>query len=85
MSETLKHIDYAESWYRVWCPYCDTSNWYCNGNESDISGMDIDAVKCRNCDKVFLLATPDPIINEIRGDDYELNVKDGVKLIEESK
>ncbi len=78
---TLKRIDYSEAWYRVWRPYCDEDNYFCNGNESDLSGLDIDAVKRYNCNKVFLLGPADPIMDEIRGDDYELMIKDGVNLI----
>ncbi len=81
MAEILKHIDFVESWYRVWCPYCETGNWFCNGNESDLSGIDVDAIKCRSCAKVFLLAPPDPIMDDIRGDDYELNTEDGIEFV----
>lgn len=76
-----KHIDYVESWYRVWCPYCDTVNWFCNGNENDITGLDIDAVRCRICKKVFRLGPIDKIEEEIRGDG-DIWVENGCKMVE---
>lgn len=39
----------AESWYKEYCPKCDTVNWVCNGDESDLSGVDIDGYQCRKC------------------------------------
>lgn len=64
----MRYTDYAESWYKVWCPYCDTDNWYCNGNENDITGIDVEVIKCRKCKKLFLLGEPDEILEELRGD-----------------
>ena len=40
------------SWYKEFCPNCNTINWVCNGNESDLSGIDIDGYKCRQCGKI---------------------------------
>ena len=39
----------TESWYKEWCPKCKAINWICNGDESDLSGIDIDGYKCRKC------------------------------------
>jgi RNase P subunit RPR2 len=39
----------AESWYKEWCPKCNTINWWCNGDESNLSGIDVQAFKCRKC------------------------------------
>jgi len=80
--EKLKYVDYAESWYKVWCPYCDADNWYCNGNENDITGCDVEAVKCHKCKKLFLLGEPDEILDELRGDGGYIE-EDGCKLIKE--
>jgi len=76
----VKYITYAESWYRVWCPWCEADNWYCNGNESDLSGLDVEAIKCRICKETFNLGPPDSILDEIRGDN--IVIKEGRKLIE---
>lgn len=81
MTKSTKYADCAESWYKVWCPFCDISNWYCNGNESDLSGLDVEAIKCRHCNKVFLLGPPDAILEEIRGNNYNYVTEDGIKLI----
>ena len=39
----------SEAWYKEQCPNCGTINWVCNGDESDITGKDLDAYKCRKC------------------------------------
>jgi len=39
----------GEAWYKEWCPKCETTNWICNGDETDLSGVDIDGYKCRKC------------------------------------
>jgi len=45
----------AEAWYKEWCPKCETHNWICNGDESDISGVDVESIKCRKCEHIFFL------------------------------
>ena len=45
----------SEAWYKEWCPKCDTVNWICNGDESDLSGVDIDGYKCRKCGHIEYL------------------------------
>jgi hypothetical protein len=44
-----------ESWYTDNCPKCYTLNWWCNGDESDMTQCDIEGVKCWNCKKVWSL------------------------------
>jgi len=44
-----------ESWYKEYCPYCETHNWICNGDENDLSGVDVEGIKCRECGKIFML------------------------------
>lgn len=44
-----------DSWYRLHCPQCKENNWICNGDENDITGMDIEACECWNCDHRFWL------------------------------
>jgi phage FluMu protein Com len=48
-----------ESWYKEYCPKCDTINWICNGDESDLTQEDVDAIKCRKCDHIFSLGEID--------------------------
>ena len=49
----------SEAWYKEWCPGCDAINWICNGNENDLSGVDIEAIKCRKCGLIWYLGDPD--------------------------
>ena len=46
----------TNTWYESNCPDCDKKNWVCDGDTSDLSEMDIEAVKCWNCGAVFDLA-----------------------------
>ena len=48
-----------ESWYKEWCPECETVNWFCNGDESDLSGIDIEGIKCRACGHIWYLGDQD--------------------------
>lgn len=81
--EEIKYITYAESWYRTWCPYCKDDNWHCNGNENDLSGLDVEAIKCRSCKQTYRLGVFDEIDEEIRGGGT-LITEDGIKIIEDS-
>ena len=63
------YVSYAEAWYMTWCPYCDATNWHCNGNESDLSGLDVEDIKCCNCSETYRLGEYDSIAEEIRGAD----------------
>ena len=44
----------SEAWYKEYCPKCETVNWICNGDESDLSGVDLDGYKCRKCGHIEL-------------------------------
>lgn len=39
----------VEAWYKFKCPGCAEQAWYSNGDESDLTTTDVDAVKCWNC------------------------------------
>lgn len=43
----------SESWYRDICPFCGKENYWCNGDENDLTQMDVEGVKCWNCKKVW--------------------------------
>ena len=45
----------ADAWYKEYCPKCETVNWVCNGDESDLSGVDIEGIRCRECGKIFFI------------------------------
>ncbi len=85
MSKTeqeTKFVDYAEAWYRTWCPYCGVDNWVCNGNEQDLSGLDVEAIKCRSCKQAYRLGVFDEIMEEITKGNYD--TEDGREMREVS-
>ena len=55
-----------ETWYNSICPFCNKHNFWCNGDESDLTRPDVDAVTCWSCKKVWLLED-NSMVNE---DDY---------------
>lgn len=57
----------TESWYKESCPHCHSTNWVCNGNEMDLTALDIEAIKCRICGKFFWFGFMDEITMEICG------------------
>ncbi len=72
----------ADSWYKEWCPHCNAHNWICNGDETDLSGMDVEGIKCRECGKIFMLGDTD--VDEFLEDfQYEkledINWEDGLE------
>jgi hypothetical protein len=42
-----------EVWNKMPCPICEAINWICLGDTTDLSGADIEAVKCHSCGSVF--------------------------------
>ena len=56
----------VESWYKEYCPKCETINWVCNGDETDITVIDLDGYKCRKCGVIQYL-----------GPDYEFDAECG--------
>ena len=48
-----------ETWYKEFCPECDSSNWINNGDETDLTVVDIEAIKCHNCGEIFFLGFED--------------------------
>lgn len=39
----------VETWYKIWCDKCNTVNWICDGNVSDLTQPDIEGFICRQC------------------------------------
>ncbi len=58
----------VESWYKEWCPKCRTHNWICNGDESDLSAVDVESIKCRKCGHIFFLGDQE-ITMEVLGEE----------------
>ena len=40
-------------WLTMTCPKCGTLNWWSNGDVSDLTVPDIEAVECYRCDAVW--------------------------------
>ncbi len=82
----MEYVDYAESWYKLFCPYCEQINWFCNGNEQDLSGIDKDGIRCFACKEVFMLGLRDEILIELNGGEYPKGnwyIEDGqAKMVE---
>lgn len=34
------------TWYRIWCPFCETPNWFSGDEKYDIDGVDCWECKC---------------------------------------
>jgi hypothetical protein len=58
----------SETWYKEYCPKCDTHNWVCDGDTTDITGMDIEAIKCRKCHHIFTIADNGETWEELYGE-----------------
>ena len=44
-----------EIWLKEYCPKCNTINWINNGDEGDLTILDIEVIKCRKCNYIFWL------------------------------
>lgn len=42
---------YITTWYEMSCPGCKAINWLCDGDTSDCTVPDIEALQCWNCQK----------------------------------
>ncbi len=59
----------GETWYKEYCPKCNSHNWINNGDTTDLSQLDIEAIKCRKCEHIFYLGTEEDfkLLKEISG------------------
>ena len=73
----LKVGEYWESWHIYICPYCEKRNWVCNGDETDLTGVDVEACNCWSCKELFRLSPEDTIMEEIRGENGIMYETDG--------
>ena len=60
----------AETWYKDECPKCETINWVCDGDISDLSGIDISGIKCRKCGHIWYLG--EDCLEDIEDINWEL-------------
>ena len=68
----------SDSWYEEFCPECEAVNWFCNGDESDLTAVDIEAVKCRSCGHIWsveeMVGENDPTPQEEREQEWNYEV-----------
>jgi len=50
---------YIETWHRYSCPKCKKNNWICDGDVTDLTKADTDAIKCWSCGHDYWI-TEDP-------------------------
>lgn len=41
-----------ETWYKIWCDKCGVVNWLCDGDTSDMTGVDVEGFICHKCQAV---------------------------------
>ena len=68
------------TYYCADCPYCEAENFVYNGDESDITRWDVEAVECHKCSKKFWLGEPMDEADDIDEAHYE----EGVAFIGET-
>jgi len=44
---------YIETWHKTECDFCEAINWICDGDITDIGGVDVEAVTCWKCHKTY--------------------------------
>lgn len=67
-----------ETWYKIWCPRCEIPNWICNGDTSDMTVPDIEAIECFNCGKKFWIDE-----TQIGMENYSHLLEDGETTLDE--
>jgi transcription elongation factor Elf1 len=70
----------SETWYKDYCPKCNAMNWVCNGDVSDLSGIDVDGIKCWKCGWQWQLGEEGDLNNVPKGrcfHDHWLEMKHG--------
>lgn len=62
-----------ETWHKIWCPKCDTPNWFNDGDTSDMTKSDLSGLRCFKCSHIWA------IYEEETGDEpYEDECETGV-------
>lgn len=49
------------------CPQCGEMNWVYNGDTADLTGVDVEAIRCWACRHEFLIDDSDPILQKVLG------------------
>ena len=67
--------------YDIDCPKCSNKNWFNNGDESDLTACDVEAIRCWSCSHEFF-TSDDPILIEVTFGDAkpgDVLIEDGVQ------
>jgi len=51
----MKVGEYIRSFHQFECPYCGSDNLIDNGDENDLSAIDVEEVDCESCKETFRL------------------------------
>ena len=46
-------MSYFQTWHEFICPKCNQHCFVCDGDINDITAVDVEAVRCWNCQHVF--------------------------------
>lgn len=69
-------MSYVSTWYELYCPQCDSSNFVDGGNQADASGYDPEGCKCWKCGNCFV------VDDEWQDEIDESNCDDGKHLVD---
>ncbi|UCG02460.1 MAG: hypothetical protein JSW11_00410 [Candidatus Heimdallarchaeota archaeon] len=62
-----------ETWYKIICDQCDSVNWVCDGDTSDLTVLDVNGFVCWQCEKIHDFY-PDISISD-DPENYEIGLK----------
>lgn len=60
-----------ETWYRIYCTYCELANWIYDGDPSDLTRMDLCGFFCFNCKEAYSLDGNNPCDHDL----YEVGLE----------
>ena len=67
--------------YDLDCPECGHKNWFNNGDESDLTGCDVEAIRCWSCKHEFFTSDDSILIQVTFGGAQpgDVMIEDGVQ------
>lgn len=71
----------CNTWYEMHCPKCRANNWFNNGDTSDLTVGDINAVKCWSCGHLWRLSGDDEFDPEDASGEAEC-AEEGKNMVE---
>ena len=75
---------WTESWLKCHCDHCGAVNWYCQGDLSDCTGVDAEALRCHSCKNLNYFLDPTEL-RDIHGEDLDNLPTEDVIYIEDGK